>query len=919
MPVRRFDGVDDAIRASVGACNLTGAFSMAALVRSDTTGPWQGIVSNRTTTETAWALQKKPAGVLSLEHETNGSESKLSVADDMRWYLLVVTKATGTATPRFHRYDFSTKTWTHENGNVSLGNRPTQAGGAIHFAEYTTASDNFMGDFAAVAEWAGTALTDGQCESLVTASDIKKGWKALSPSGLWCFDQAAVTTSVEDLTGNGANQTSRTGTEVVAEEPPIPYELKPAEGKGSGSGTGSGSAKGTRGRQAKGTGAGSGGGSGSGTRGRQAKGTGQGSGGGSASGSRGRQAKGSASGSGSGSGSGTRGGQGKGAGQGAGAGTGKATRGRQAKAQGAGSGSGKAAGTATKGERNTVRPRQTVPMRQTLICRAPSGKVYRWAEYANAGRIFTDLSDSGAVPGGDRDMTVTLPRKDGVDYGDMIRGSIVEIFGAGNQLLGTYRLERAPIVSGDYISIAPAASGIEADLTRNSAAQEIFIDADIGGFGTASAKRRAAQTHRFDNATIQVVPAGTPDPENPTVYSDSPALVHSWASYNNTGASDVAESWYDGMGVPLGEAHLDFVPVKGTTPGTAAWENQAMASVDGITLNELLVDLNATGATHQELEIPAGRFFLMLRDYLSSGKEGAVNYEFHWKNVRILGRHGLPLYGTWPRVGLLASDVVAYVLARWAPHIHFTTGPYGTIKPTRFPIPHLVFKEPTTPAEMIQQATRFEQLEYGVWAGPEGPTFYMNPRGQREGAKRWRVRSSEIEYEDTGQQLDKVFNGVVVTGQAADGTTLYIGPAGSGLRYTSPGLRDLDPQNAANEAGIEQYAKIQMKGIATLEGMVEAGEAFLEQSKLLDGSGKATVTGYVEDENGKSWPYYYMKEGHEIEVLGSSIPGPRYIVASSRSRSSRSVAIDIDAPPDSFEAMMERLNAEYIGIALASG
>jgi hypothetical protein len=30
------------------------------------------------------------------------------------------------------------------------------------------------------------------------------------------------------------------------------------------------------------------------------------------------------------------------------------------------------------------------------------------------------------------------------------------------------------------------------------------------------------------------------------------------------------------------------------------------------------------------------------------------------------------------------------------------------------------------------------------------------------------------------------------------------------------------------------------------------------------------------------------------------------------------VSIDIDAPPDSFEAMMERLNAEYIGLALAS-
>ena len=52
-----------------------------------------------------------------------------------------------------------------------------------------------------------------------------------------------------------------------------------------------------------------------------------------------------------------------------------------------------------------------------------------------------------------------------------------------------------------------------------------------------------------------------------------------------------------------------------------------------------------------------------------------------------------------------------------------------------FIIPHLVFKEPATVQEMITQALRFELLEWGVWPGQFGPTFYLNPRGEREGRK----------------------------------------------------------------------------------------------------------------------------------------------------------------------------------------
>lgn len=699
---------------------------------------------------------------------------------------------------------------------------------------------------------------------------------------------------------------------------------QPVQGKGSGSGSGSGTAKGTRGRQAKGTGSGTGGSTSSGTRGRQAKGSGSGTGSGAAKGARGRQAKGTGTGQGFGAGSGILGRQGKGTGQGSGGGSGKGARGRTASAQGSGAGGGSATGTAIKPEQgNPMRVRELIPMHLHLLATTPSGKTYRWAEDGDGPNVIEDLSDSSSVPGGNKDLTASLARKPGIDYGDMKRGTRIEVYGAGRMKLSEFRLERAPQISGDRLQVTPAASGYEAHLLDDSSAQEIFIDADIGAWGETSARRRAeVTTNKYNNSQVSVLPAGTPDPANLSSFLRVPAISHAWSSINNNGGAnpDVAESWYDSLGVPIGKLMLDFAVTAGITPGDTAWNDQIFASIDGVVLQELLADLDATVTTAKELAVAEGRYALMVRDYLGTSFNSSGKWETQWKNLRVFGRHGLPVYGSWPGVGLLASDIVAYALARWAPQIHFSTGANGTIRPTEFLIPHLVFKEPTTVAEMIQQATRYELPEWGVWPGQNGPTFYLNKRGQREGAKKWRVRSHEAEFEDTGQQLDKVFNGVIVQGQATDGSTIYIGPAGSGMRYTSERLLDTDPENPINELGpsAKRYAKIQMKGIATMEGMLEAGEIFLEQCKLLDGSGRTTLTGYVEDTNGVRWPYYCVDAGDEIEFIGSSIPGLRYIVNANRNRTGRSVSVDIDAPPDAFEAILEQLYAEYVGLALSN-
>jgi hypothetical protein len=163
--------------------------------------------------------------------------------------------------------------------------------------------------------------------------------------------------------------------------------------------------------------------------------------------------------------------------------------------------------------------------------------------------------------------------------------------------------------------------------------------------------------------------------------------------------------------------------------------------------------------------------------------------------------------------------------------------------------------------------------------------------------------------------MGRICNGVIVQYQDVDGSTKVIGPTGSGLRLTSDRLLDLDPLNPANELGIKKWPKIAMKRVATNLGAEEVAERYIEQCKLLDGSGEMTLTGLVEDEHGARWPYYCVKSGDLIDPMDAPIPGDRYIVSAARGRAGRSNAIALDAPPDSFEAMLERLDVEELAFS----
>lgn len=562
-------------------------------------------------------------------------------------------------------------------------------------------------------------------------------------------------------------------------------------------------------------------------------------------------------------------------------------------------------------EINRIRVNERPPMRQYLLATTPGGRTIRWGEdEASPENIFEDLEYSSTAPGGPKELSCKLPRKAGVDYSDMKMGTRIEVFGAGQRKLAEYRLERTPRTSGDYLVIEPAAVGYQALLTDQEEVLEILIDSDVSGWTDVSAQ------HRSD-----AVKSGYPIVASAsTGFGDKgevPAsIVFDFTNVSmEEGRNENAEYSYYGGGVDIGPILSGFQVLTGSK-ANASWNDILRASTDDV-LSKYVdgTDLNATslsaGAfTELNPPEPGYKYAFVLSTWTGTGSGVNMSDMRAWTTPKVLGRHGLPLYGTWPEIGVLASDVIAYLLAKYVPGLQYTTGAYGSIKPSSFVIPHLAFKDqPVTVQEMITQAVRFELLEWGVWPGQFGPTFCLNPRGQREGRKRWRTRIRPAKFEETGQQMDQVWNRVVVSYNDVDGTSRVLGPPGSGFRATDPRCEDTDPLNPINETGEARTKHIALNEPHTQEGAAEVAQRFLEQAKLLDGSGQMTLTGFVEDEHGIEWPYYCVEAGDEIEPLDASIKGYRYIVEANRSRSSRSSRISIDAPPDGYAEMLERLGA----------
>lgn len=206
------------IVTSVGSAPSASPLTMVSLCRktgSDNTR--MGIFRIGSAGNRNLAISTSVANRLVYAHngtDMNATAMTLAIADG--WVLVGVSKATGTVNARFHKYVFSTNTWTHENSAATLAEDTTTPTVSCWFGSEGSSS-YFDGDIAACGIW-NAALSDAQIESL---SFSLSTWFQIAPLRIWMLDQQTTGQKVLDLTGSGANESSLVGTTVSTASVPV--------------------------------------------------------------------------------------------------------------------------------------------------------------------------------------------------------------------------------------------------------------------------------------------------------------------------------------------------------------------------------------------------------------------------------------------------------------------------------------------------------------------------------------------------------------------------------------------------------------------------------------------------------------------------------------------------------------------------
>ena len=519
--------------------------------------------------------------------------------------------------------------------------------------------------------------------------------------------------------------------------------------------------------------------------------------------------------------------------------------------------------------------------------------MYRWgSDEPRAENVPDGLRFSDTAPGGFESLDCTLARKPGTDYADLERLSTLRVLGAGGDVAWEGRLERAPRTSGQTMGVSPSAVGWQAHLDDDKSAAVIFIDRDMNHWADAPLTRRAQL------AVTGVGGGKIPVSRTGGIVWEVPAEALS--------AAEETDLVYDaGPGVKV--ARLDYRGVRtgaswaGSFQAPFVFSSDDDAFVTGVTFASLTLD----NAGHPATALTARRY-LMLTARTTSAVTPAAGHQQRFDVLNVIGDHGLtmPASSIDGFGGVLASDAVAYAVDRWAPLLTTSVGP------SMFVVPHLVFREPTTAAEIVRQATRYGLQDWAVW---EDKTFHWHERGAR--GRRWRARIGPAQLEETGPQVDRLWESSIVQYQDVDGSTRTVGPPGSGADTEDAVLKDDDPENPANKLGIIRRDLLTM-GVSTAAGATEIGRRFLEQTKLLDSSGRARIVGHVMDDRGVMHPYWRVRAGDYISFVDSASTGYRRIVRSEKSTSDRSCTIDLDAPPDGLAALLERLGVGLVSLGL---
>lgn len=176
--------------------------TMAVLVRPNATNSAYREIMCIGGASNDWYLGLSPTNKI----ELSGSSTAASYTGTT-WLLIVVTKTTGTTTPRFHVYDYNTTSWTHNDGSATVGDGNVIPTTGINIGRFPSGTEFWNGDIAACALYRTWVPNDAAVEAVgfqTSASNWASSASNADRKAVWLINQASTTTQVIDVSGGGA-------------------------------------------------------------------------------------------------------------------------------------------------------------------------------------------------------------------------------------------------------------------------------------------------------------------------------------------------------------------------------------------------------------------------------------------------------------------------------------------------------------------------------------------------------------------------------------------------------------------------------------------------------------------------------------------------------------------------------------------
>lgn len=231
MATLHFDGDDDWVRGNTsGAWN--GTFTIAALVRATNAfGPFDSIIGVHSATLMSWQLTILGTPNVIWYDDLNGHQHQPGTAfndeDVNDWYIIVVTRASGATTPRFHFKNLTDGTaWEHVDSSIgaSAANPRSASGGYFKIGNFDnspgtpgSADDDFEGDIGLVGFWDGVNMSDGEVEALLTNMKTSD-WHNHAAGDVTLLTELTSTTPID--IGEAGISLTVTGATLTGSDPP---------------------------------------------------------------------------------------------------------------------------------------------------------------------------------------------------------------------------------------------------------------------------------------------------------------------------------------------------------------------------------------------------------------------------------------------------------------------------------------------------------------------------------------------------------------------------------------------------------------------------------------------------------------------------------------------------------------------------